>query len=167
MTTLAADLAAGVWVLDPSTTRAEFRARDVLRKTVVGTLPVLSGQVRVDTRGRPVEVTAELDLAGVSTGIGRRDTDLRGRHFLDVATSPVLRFRGEPAESDPQGWRLDGVLTLKGVACPVQVHVVKTAPHRVRATTSLDRRSLGIRVPRLLVAHRVEVTVDAGLTPPS
>lgn len=167
MTALASPVTAGLWTVDPAATRAEFRGRDLLRMTVVGTLPVRSGSVEVAPNGTVVRVRAELDPAGVTTGIGRRDHDLRGRRFFDVATSPVLGFTGGPARPRPQGgWTLPGVLVLRGVECVVELAVDLVTDGdgvRVRATTSLDRREIGIRVPRVLVAHGVRITVDAAL----
>jgi polyisoprenoid-binding protein YceI len=171
VTALPAVVAAGTWTVDPTTTRAQFRARDVFRRPVVGTLPVRVGRVEVATDGTPVEVVAELDLAGVATGIGRRDRDLLGRSFFDVRSSPVLRFAGGPARLDGEGrWLLAGTLALRGVECQVELAVELVGrgdgAARVRATTSLDRRDVGIRVPRLLVGHDVGVVVEAELVPP-
>lgn len=171
MTThVATAVAPGLWTVDPVASRAQFRAWDALHKPVDGSLPVLSGRVRVDGDGIPVEVAADLDLAGVETGHARRDSDLRGRRFFDIESSPVLRFTGGPAGRDGDGrWALPGSLLLKGTECPLDVVVellsTTGASVRVRATTALELRDAGIRVPRLLVGSRVDITVDAQLAP--
>lgn len=160
-------VAAGTWLLRTAT--AEFCARDLLRKPVRGTLPVRSGEMRVGADGRVTGATAELDLAGVSTGHPKRDRDLRGRRFFDVEVDPLLRFTGGPAQHEDGRWVLPGTLRLKGIECPVELAVELIAASAdvvsVRATTTLDRRDAGIRVPRLLVGPRVEVTVTAELVP--
>lgn len=163
-------LRAGRWSVQPATGRAAFAVRDVLRRTVRGTLPLTSACVEVDARGVPVTVRAELDLAGVSTGHPRRDRDLLGPPFFDVQASPRLAFTGGPAAPRADGrWRLPGTLVMKGAQCPVEL-AVEVAPqgraHRVRATTTLDRRELGITVPALLVGRAVEVVVEVDLLPP-
>lgn len=167
MTALLPGPAVGTWTVDPIATRAEFRARDLLRKTVIGTLPVLSARVEVAEGG--VTVVAELDLSGVATGISKRDADLRGRRFFDVAQHPVLRVEASGPVPGPEGTsRLTGQLLLKGGSCSVEVDVRVShdeGPVRVRATTTLDRRDAGIQVPRLLVGTRVDVDVDAVLLP--
>lgn len=166
MTAATQALATGIWTVEASSTTASFRALDLLRKAVTGTLPVVRGQVRVAADGLIDEVSAELDLAGVATGNPRRDASLRGRQFFDVDSDPVLRFAGGPAvQVTDDSWTLPGELVLREMRCPVDVRVERVGPARVRATTSLDRRDLGIRVPRVLVAHRVEVVVDAALAP--
>lgn len=171
MTAVSTGLAAGLWRLDSAATRAEFRARDALRKQVLGTLPVLSGSVRVDDDGTPISAAAELDLTGVDTGNARRDKDLRGTRFFDVQASSTLVFRGGRARPDGPGrWLLPGTLTLKGVRCDVELVVElvtsSSAATRVRATTTLDRRRLGILVPRALVGRQVDVGIDAELAAP-
>lgn len=45
MTTLAPAVTPGLWTVDPGATCAQFRARDVFRKPVIGTLPVRAGWV--------------------------------------------------------------------------------------------------------------------------
>jgi len=171
VTALLPGLAAGTWTVDTASSTAQFRARDVLRKTVVGTLPVLSGSVQVSADGEPVQVAAELDLAGVETGNARRDRDLRGHRFFHVERGATLHATAGPARPDGEGrWVLTGELVLHTVRCPVELtaELVSLAGDRavVRATTSLDRRDVGIDVPQLLVGRRVDVVVDAVLRVP-
>ena len=171
MTALLPGLAAGTWTVDTASSTAQFRARDVLRKTVVGTLPVLSGSVQVTADGEPVQVAAELDLAGVETGNARRDRDLRGHRFFHVERGATLHLTAGPARCDGDGrWLLSGELVLHEVRCPVELtaELVSLAGDRavVRATTSLDRRDVGIDVPQLMVGRRVDVVVDAILRSP-
>ena len=162
-------LAAGVWSVDVTTARAGFRCRDVLHRPVLGSLDVTSGVVEVAESGKPVGVRAVLDLASVETGSGRRDKDLRGRSFFDVQSSGYLTFVGGCAQRRADGgWTLPGTLTLKGERCPVELEIdVSDAGRRVRATATLDRRDLGIHVPRLLVGTAVEITVEVDLQPPA
>lgn len=171
MTSLMGRLAAGTWAVDAPASSARFHARDVLRKPVVGTLPVRTASVQVSPQGSPLHVTAELDLGGVSTGNARRDRDLRGRRFFDVESDGVLRFTAGPARAqDPGHWLLDGQLELRGRRCLAEVAVqlldVVDGRARVRATASIDRRDAGITVPRLLVGRLVDVQVEAVLLAP-
>ena len=156
----------GRWSTGPTTAVASFRARDVLHRPVTGTLPVRSATVEVGADGQPERVRAELELAGVDTGSARRDRDLRGKRFLDVERGDVLLFTAGPATATADGWTLPGELDLHGARCPVVLQVQRTGPSSVRATAQLDRRDLGIRVPRLMVGSVVVVTVDAELAPP-
>ena len=163
----AGSLAPGRWAVTACT--ATFRARDLLGRPVVGTLPLLSGEVEVDRHGVPARVSAELDLTGVDTGNARRDKDLQGPRFFDSTAGGVLRFTADrPATTAGDGWLLDGTLQLRDTDCPVQLSVEPAGGpgRRVRATTALDRRDLGITVPAVLVRPRIEITVEAELLPP-
>lgn len=162
---------AGKWTADPSATEAQFRARDVLRRTVVGTLSVLSASVEVSADGTPMHVAAVLDLASVATGSTRRDADLRGPRFFDVQGDALLRMTAGPAQ--PGGshrWLLAGELTMKGTCCPLDITAelvdLDDGRAHVRATAVFDRRDAGITVPRLLVGRAVAIEVDACLRAP-
>lgn len=120
MSAVATELTAGTWTANPASTRAGFRARDVLGRSVHGTLSALSAAVEVSTSGLPLHVRADLDLTSVATGNPRRDADL---------------------------------VDLDGGA-------------QVCATATLDRRLVGITMPRLLVGRLVAVEVDAVLHAP-
>ena len=172
MTSLIGQLAAGTWTCDVRASSARFRARDVLHKPVDGTLPVLSASVQVSPEGSPLQVQAELDLAGVDTGSTRRDHDLRGRRFFDAEHDRMLRFTAGAARADGPGrWLVDGELALRGHRCPLQLTaelvLVAGGRGRVRASATLDRRDVGITVPRLLVGRWVDVEVEAVLVPPA
>ncbi len=162
----------GTWSVDAGASSARFIARDVLRKPVVGTLPVLAASVEVSASGVPVRISADLDLNGVDTGSPRRDRDLRGPRFFAVQQGGVLRFSATVARADGAGrWLLDGEIVLRGVRCPlpVQVEITDVSDERVAvlARAVLDRREIGIDVPRLLVGRVVTISVDAVLTPPN
>jgi polyisoprenoid-binding protein YceI len=113
----------GRWVVVPARSTATFRARDILRRTVVGTFPVLEGTVTVDDTGCPVSVSAVLDATGVDTGIARRDRDLRSLHFFDVAAFPTITFTASEVRPAGAGWVVEGLLVVRDLPCPVSLDV--------------------------------------------
>lgn len=165
------DLRSGRWLVDCVASTATFRARDFARRQVVGTFPVVAGHV--DVAGRPVAAEAVLDVAGVATGIAKRDRDLRSRHFLDVAGYPTMVFTAADVEPGDRGtWTVAGTLLVRDVPCPVRLHVRLESLDDdcavVVATTELDRRDAGIRTaPGFVVSHRVGVEVRARLGAPA
>lgn len=172
MSAVATELAAGTWTVDPTSTRTQFQVRDVLHRTVVGTLSLRSATVEVSADGVPLQVRADLDLRSVATGNARRDADLRGPRFFDVERNAVLQLSAGPARPDgPARWLLAGELGLKDSSCPLDVAVqlvdLADGRARVRATATLDRRAAGITVPALLVGRHVAVQVDAVLHAPA
>lgn len=155
-------LATGLWAVVPSRTTATFEARGIGGQRVTGTLPVVSGHVDVDADGIPSAVHAELDLAGVRTGNARRDKDLGKPDLLGTG---VLVFEGGPAAPGADdSWVLPGTLTMKGRTCGVVLAV--SGAEQLTATTSLDRRALGVRASRLMIGRVIDVTLDVTLSAP-
>lgn len=171
MTTLAgAQLADGRWTALNTLTCAGFAVRNFGYKTVRGTVPVRDAWVDV-ADGAVVGVHAALDLAGIDTAHAKRDRDLRAPRLLDTAKCPSLIFAGGRPEPVPSGWEIPGRLAGRG---EVDVVLVASVVGRgsggeltVRATTSFDRRDLGVRAPRFLIGRRVDVTIEAVFTPPT
>jgi polyisoprenoid-binding protein YceI len=163
-------VAAGTWVVSDSSTRATFTVAN-LGRAVTGSVAASWGEVVVDASGAPVRARAELDLGSVCTGVARRDADLRGPRFLDAERHPVMAWTAERfSRTEDGGWTADGVLALRGTSAPLSVRATPEAGGsdggrlRIRATAVLDRRSVGIRAPALLVGRQVWIDVDAELT---
>jgi polyisoprenoid-binding protein YceI len=153
------------WQLVAAESRAGFAVRNLAVRTVRGQVPISSGWADVDASGRPVSVHAELDLTGIATGITRRDRDLRKPRLLATERFPSLAFTSGLVERDEEGWQLHGRLAAHGAEIDVVLAVSGNGGGRVHATTAFDRRDLGIRAPRLMIGHRIDVTIDAVLTP--
>jgi polyisoprenoid-binding protein YceI len=158
-------VATGRWVVDAARSTATFSVGNFGVRTVTGSVPVLAGTLEV-ADGRPLRLSAELDLSALDTGSARRDADLRKPALLDLDAHPVLTYGAEEFEAGPQGWLARGTLGARGTTCPVTVLGVPAATdaalHLV-GTAVLDRTALGIRAPRLFIGRQVSVVVDAWL----
>jgi polyisoprenoid-binding protein YceI len=146
---------------------AAFAVRELGLYTVRGTIPVTSAVVHLDDDGHPLRVEATLDPGGIDTGNKRRDADLRGKRFLDVEHHPSMTFVGDEVSTEGDGWTVGGELTVRGVTSPVSLRVDATDPadpsRALVATTQLDRRACGVvRVPAVVIANTVKVTIRAG-----
>jgi len=163
----ASSLAAGTWTISDSSTRVTFTVRN-FGLPIHGTVACSWGEVEVDDRGRPTRVAAEMDLESLDTGIRKRDADLRAPRFLDIDRQPTMSWSADRFREQEDGtWAAAGTLCVRGTSAPLPVTgVVESAPDgsvRVRAAGTLDRRSVGIRAPRVLVGHVVAVEIDAVL----
>ncbi|UOY02063.1 YceI family protein [Blastococcus sp. PRF04-17] len=163
-------LAAGTWRVDDGRTRVAFAVRN-FGFVVHGTVACAAGEVELDGAGRPVRARARLDLTSVATGIARRDLDLRKPSLLDIDRHPEMTWSAHRFTPAPDGgWRADGVLAVRGTSAPLTLVGTPEAAGqdgaciRVRATGELDRATVGIRVPSLVIGRRVVVTVDAWLS---
>jgi polyisoprenoid-binding protein YceI len=166
-TTSPASLAAGRWTVDLTNSTATFRVGN-LGHTVTGTVPIIEGTVEVDAAGRPLAITGSLDLGAIDTGNPRRDKDLRKPRLLDLDRHPVMTFAASSVTTAPDGWSVAGLLTARGNEVRVTGEVdVSTRDGSVILTahTWLDRRAVGVRAPRFMIGHRVEITVSATIRP--
>ncbi|MEU5260562.1 YceI family protein [Amycolatopsis sp. NPDC021455] len=161
----AATLRTGTWTVLSGRTTAAFEVRNFGFNRVRGTIPVRTGAVEV----RDGEVTAvhgELDLGALDTRNERRDADLRKPTLLDSGARPEMTFVADGVKRRDGGWEVTGELRLRGTACPLTLTVVPDGT-RVRATGTLDRAPLGMRVPRAVIGRYVRIDVEAELEPPS
>jgi polyisoprenoid-binding protein YceI len=161
-------LAAGTWTVSDSRTRITFAVGN-LGKQAHGSVACSWGDLRLDAEGCPVAVRAELDLNSLDTGIAKRDADLRKPRLLDIDRHPTMTWTAERfTPHDDGSWSAEGVLSVRGTSAPLTV--VGTADTdgpwlRVRASGELDRRSVGIRAPSIVIGRTVRIELEAWLTP--
>jgi len=76
-----------------------------------------------------LSVEAEIDVAGIYTGIGKRDEHLRSPDFFDAPRYPAITFTGK--RTDGGGGRecaVTGELTIRGVTRTVTLEGEYTGP---------------------------------------
>jgi polyisoprenoid-binding protein YceI len=161
--------AAGTWAVDLARTQATFTARHGFGSAVPGTIAVTSGTIEVGDHGQPQRLHATLDPASIDTGNARRDSDLRGKRFLDVATYPRMEISAELIAAADGGWYAEATLHARGHEGPLRIDATADGaaaePHlHVTATARLDLRAVGIRVPGFLVRRLVDLSVSTRLT---
>lgn len=154
----------GSYRVAPAQSTATFHARGLFGLPVRGRLPIRSGTVRIeDGRAR---VCAELDPAGLETGIARRDDHLRSPQLLDVAQYPAIRFDGELV-GEPDHVR--GTLTVHGETVPTTLDVreIRRDGDRVEvvATTRVDRHTFGVTALRAIIQRHIVVELTVALVP--
>jgi polyisoprenoid-binding protein YceI len=158
-----AGLAVGRWTVDPARSTATFRVRS-LGRTVTGNVPITEGTVDVDESGRPRAISGSLDLGAIDTGNPRRDKDLRKPRFLDLDRYPAMTFAADSITASPAGWQVTGTLAVRGTSVRLAGDAEVAPDDRsaiVTAHTQLDRRTLGIRAPRIMIGHVIDITVTA------
>jgi polyisoprenoid-binding protein YceI len=78
-----------------------------------------------------------------------------------------MTFTATSVRRQDNGWEVTGELRLRGTSCPLTLTVEPVTATRVRATGTLDRTPLGMRVPRAVIGRYVRIDVEAELEPPS
>lgn len=160
-------VSAGTWTVDAAT-RAGFAVRNFGVMTVRGTIAVTAGTVTIGPHGEPVRLSGTLDPASIDTGNPRRDADLRGGRFLDVEHHPLMEVLADRIERTADGWRAHAVLRVAGAQTPLLIDgtLVRRSPADrlvVTATARLHLPDVGIRPPRFLVGHQVDLAITAQL----
>ena len=174
-------LAAGVPVaaaertlrLDPAATTIRFRVK-ARAHSVVGTMPLVSGEVRFDPAGGAASGEIVMDPARAVTGIGKRDRTMRTEVF-EVERFPLVVFRprtvvGDVPDQGEGEVRLEGTLAIHGGEHALSLPVtVQAGPSGVRATTTFEVPYVawGMKNPgnaMLRVADTVEVRIEAAGT---
>jgi polyisoprenoid-binding protein YceI len=137
-----------------------------LGRTVTGTVPITEGTVKIGVSGKPAAISGSLDLGAIDTGHARRDKDLRQPRFLDLDRHPAMNFTADTITDSPGGWRVTGQLAARGTSVGVSGDVTVSRQDRsaiMTAHTQLNRRTLGIRAPRLMIGRTIDITVTATL----
>lgn len=160
-TTSPVGLSTGRWTVDPAYSTATFRVGS-LGRAVTGTVPITAGTVVID--GQHSAITGSLDLGAIETGNARRDKDLRKPKYLDLDRYPAMTFTADTMTIAPAGWRVTGQLTARGTSVRLAGDVDVSGEYTsatLTAHTRLDRRTLGIRAPRIMIGHQIDITVTA------
>src|SRR5262249_14342922 len=84
----------------------------------------------------------------------------------DRARPPPMPSPAAPTTASPPGWQVTGHLAARGTSVRLAGDVEASGQDRsatVTAHTRLDRRTLGIRAPRITIGHRIDITVTAAI----
>jgi polyisoprenoid-binding protein YceI len=106
---------AGTWNIDPVHSEVGFSARHMMVSKVRGRFTEFSGQLVTGEDPLNSSVTAEIDLASITTGNEQRDNHIKSADFFEVETYPKMTYRSTSVRRDGDDYVLDGELTLKDV----------------------------------------------------
>ena len=170
---------AGRWSIDPGQSSIEFKIRHIGG----GTRGRFTGfEAAMATAEDPLgsSVSATINLASIETGNKKRDEHLRSVQYLNVAAGSRATYRSTRVRVSDGKFRIEGDLTLFGIARPVPLMVEEYDFAAARfggqratftATAHIDRRDFGLKIPRdgggWAVSNKVSITlrVTANLAP--
>jgi polyisoprenoid-binding protein YceI len=116
----ATGLGAGTWAIDPVHSSISFSVRHLMVSKVRGSFGTFTGAVSVAEDGTP-SVTADIDVASVTTGNEQRDGHIKSADFFDVEQYPTATFRSTGVQAKGDDYVLDGEFTLKGITKPISL----------------------------------------------
>ncbi len=168
---VAAALTAPAPLLSQAITPLALRRVEITFRTRVSNGPDFTGRVSAATaefRGTDlanVQGTVEFRVADMRTGIGARDSHLRGT--LKADSFPTIRFElvgvdPRPADGDTIPLTYQGHLTIHGVTRAVRVPgtaALRPGAAEIQAAFPVDMREFGVEPPVRLIA-RVQPVVD-------
>lgn len=159
------------WTVDPVHSTAQFTARHFGIVPVIGTIPIKSASVKLDSGAQiPTAVAAELDASKLDTHNDMRDNDLRSAHYFNVASTPDIRFVSTKIEgTDPKHFAITGDLTMHGETHPVvlnaQVVGAGKSPRgrsiiAYEATATVDRTQWGMSYGPMIVGNNIDISLN-------
>ena len=166
-------LSSGTWTADPSHTTVGFSVRHLGLAKVRGRFDGVTAQVTVGDDLASSAVTAEIDMASVSTGNSDRDAHLASTDFFGAESNPKMTFVSKQISGSGDEYKLVGDLTLNGITKPVELDVeffgtsVFPADQSTRAgfsaTGSLSRKDFGIEFNMALGGDKVMISDKVAL----
>jgi polyisoprenoid-binding protein YceI len=149
------------WNIDPDHAVGEFTIGHMMVTPVHGQFNKVSGQINfdpIDPGNASVEV--EIDVAGIYTGVERRDNHLRSPDFFDVEKFPTMSFKSTLIEVvGLNHCMVTGDLTIHGITKSVVFDVTFAGPSKFfddelnetyttfgfRATASINREDFDMK----------------------
>lgn len=162
---------AALWNIEPARSSIDFRIGWMGGRTR-GRFTGFEGTIVTteDLVGSSASVT--IQMTSVDTGNRKRDEHLRSTEYLNVAVRPQATYRSTGVRLGEGRFRIDGELTLFGVTrqVPLELNTHDFTPARLgeqqamfTATTRIDRREFGFKIPRdgggWVVSNKVSIVL--------
>lgn len=153
----------GEYVADPSHSELRFKAKAFTLAWVRGTIPALSGSIRI-VDGM-LSGTGAIAADKVTTGLTPRDWHLRSSHYLHVKKHPSIEL--SVADADIASGTAECTVTVRGVASSVPMTIrrleVVDGALCLDAAVELDRTPYPMLPPLAGVSRvvHVELTIVA------
>jgi polyisoprenoid-binding protein YceI len=113
--------------LDAQHTYPSFEIMHLGFSEMRGSFFSTSGSMVYDQEKRIGSVAVTIDAASIATGFAKRDEHLRSKDFFNVEKYPMLSYRSDTFELDPdKAVPVTGTLTMLGVSKPVTLDVRPT-----------------------------------------
>ena len=122
LTPVIASAQAPVWEIDKDHTNFYFRVTHIY-SDVIGRFNDYKGSVQFDPiNPERSEISFEIEVKSIDTGLRKRDKHLRSEDFLDASEYPLITFKSSSIEKqDDSSLKLTGTLTIKDVSREISI----------------------------------------------
>jgi len=113
------------WVIDPLHSEVLFKIRHLVISTVTGSFRKFDGTVVTEAEDfTNAKVNFSIDVRSIDTNQPQRDAHLQNGDFFSADLYPEITFQSTSFLPSGEGaYKLNGLLTLKGVTKPVELNV--------------------------------------------
>jgi polyisoprenoid-binding protein YceI len=154
--------------IDTNHSSAGFSVKHMMVSNVSGRFGGVKGSVKLDEKNLAQSyVEATIDVTTVNTADAKRDEHLKSPDFFDVAKFNSMTFKSSKVYKAGGVMKVDGMLTLHGVAKPVTLTIGELSPEvkdpygllrrGAVATAVVNRRDFGLTWSKTLEAGGVVV----------
>jgi polyisoprenoid-binding protein YceI len=163
------------YTIDPVHSTVQFSLRHIISR-FTGSFTKVSGTILVDrTNLENSSVEAVIDVASLNTANDKRNADLAGPNYFDLAKYTTMTFKSTAwKKTGDDTFDVTGDLTIKGVTKPVvlKVKLLGFSPGMRPGTnlsgwevsTTIQKADFGVTGPAMLgKALGDDVTVDIGV----
>ncbi|MBV8845718.1 MAG: YceI family protein [Bryobacterales bacterium] len=167
--------------IDPQHSAAQFKVRHMMIANVKGEFDRVKGTVEFDPANlAATKINAAVDVASISTREPDRDNHLKSPDFFDVEKYPEITFNSTQVQTDGDGYKVTGDLTIHGVTKPITLEVESVSPEMkdpwgllrrgLTATAHINRKDFGMVFNMPLdgggwvVGDKVDITLDVEMT---
>jgi polyisoprenoid-binding protein YceI len=164
------------WRIDSNHSAAHFSVRHMMISTVRGEFTGIAGTVIYDPKDPAhdsVEVT--IDCTTVNTGVAKRDAQLKGPDFFDVARYPQMKFKSIRVEVAGAGkLKITGELTINSTTKPIVLDVDGPSPSirdprgnekiGLSASTGVSRKEFGITWNEVMESGGIAVADEVAMS---
>jgi polyisoprenoid-binding protein YceI len=132
---------------------------------VNGAFDVESGHFTVATSLDECTLTATISASSIATGSNIRDTQVRGKAFLDAARFPIITFHSSTLRDSHAGWVVPGYLTVKGQKAPLNITITEAQPVgeilKITAQARVDRYAHGVTAMKGMAGRYLDLDITA------
>jgi polyisoprenoid-binding protein YceI len=174
-------LTPGTWTIDAAHSTLGFVARHMMLSKVRGRFTDFTATIEIADPPQNSTVSAEVQMASVTTGDEGRDNHLRTNDFFDVESHPTMTLRStgfEAAGDDGDDYVMHADLTIKGTTSPVDFELEFAGVGQdpwggtragFTASTTINRKDFGVNFNApleaggVLVGDKVTIELDVQL----